>query len=783
MNRAFLYGLAVLVLCCAITTAVMLTRDTADTIAFEPVAGEQHSYRVGNRVTVNVDGREFGHTVATHGIATYRVTNTNDPLRLHADIDLLDIAVDDFPALSSVDLAPRDADAAQMMRDGFDMTWADNGDIDVQPVNQNAMNALPDRFKKLGGNPFKQAVLGPAVPAGIPAREGAQITLDDFQGFEGLTLTVDRLDDKRAWLSVSGAFDELPADSPIIQRMAPPTEKIEISDVNVAARMIVDRERGWLTDMTLVMHLRMAVGDKSATMRSITYAHRYDNALAGGVATPLNDFRRLPSDLLWGGDLLLGQYNGVFIPPPTHEPPPSFEPGDAPQTLRASRRHLALRLDGGNARRLPYGSLELKNAAAFDANGQPLDAKLAFNESQYVTGEDGGWLFDLVALGWDDTDLHDVVEVRAEIGYRRRKPGTPVALALDDQRHELRHGDATAVAEPIADADQAWRVTLSSGGDQLYWLDAITLPEGVSGQGWVRDPDSWLTPADQTMLARTENPHAWTQTLRIEADRPSVDLTLLAADNGDVTQTETVRFIDPTLARRVAPKQTRHLDEPLHSERDLSLDALAPEPDGRGGLQMDLPIGLDSQCGLSAWVDRPDMPVRLWRKIPSADDAPAQPDTKAGMQRWRLTMRRDEHADVGELPLDTVLTCPGRPHWRSVPVDSDTPWRLDLRTLTGRWPQSTGSAANYFDHVQFLDADDRPLRAMLQTAQADDTPGDWAEESQQHGIRDYVDDSGQIRVWGDVARVVMLDFEPLPVKRRWPNAAKRRANADEAPQQ
>lgn len=771
---------ALLVVLIVAAAGVALFKARTPTLTFAPAAGDTHRYHMGNRVTVAVDGRGLEDTVASHGIATYRVTEPGDPLRLHADIDLLNIDINDRPAVSSVDLDPRTADATRVMRDGFDMTWADDGDVAVTAVNQSAMKTLDERFARLGDNPFEQAVLGPGVPAGIPAREGAQISLDSFQGLDGVTLTVDRLAEDRAWLSVSGDVDQLPADSPLIQRMAPPTDDIDVSDVHMAARLVVDRAHGWIHDMTLIVHLRLAVGGKTATMRSITYAHATDHPLAGRVATPLNRFKRLPPSLIWGGDLALGQYNGVITPPLMHEPPQRLEPGDAPQTLWASRRHLALRLEGGNAARLPYASVEFKNATAFDADGQPLDIPLAFNDMQYITGEDNGWMFDLVPLGWDDIDLREVAEVRAEIGYRRDSPGTPVTLALDDQRHELTRGDARAVVEPIADADNAWRITLSSGGDQLYWLDAIALPDGMSGRGWIQDPDSWLTPADQIMLARTENPQAWTQTLRIHADRPELELTLQAADNGEQIQVETLRFVDPLVIRRPAPAQARHLDQPLVSDRDLALDTLAaPTPDGRGGLQMALPVGVDSQCSLGAWVDRSDRPVRLWRKTSPPDDAPAQPD----LQHWQLTLADGAHADVRDLPLETILTCPGTPHWRSVSVASDTPWHLDLYTLTGRWPQATGSAADYFAQVQFLDADDRPLRPMLQTAQADGAPGDWAAESQQHGIRDYVDDSGQIRVWGDVARVVMLDFEPPPVKRRWPNAAKRRANVDKAPQQ
>ena len=779
MNRKrWILGVLVLAVFGAAGMAAALSlRASTPSLVFAPSAGDQHRYRIGNRVNVTIDGRSLDHTATAYGLVRYRVVDTGEPVHLHADIDMLDLQFDYQPVLSSPALDPGDAyttQVAEALGAGFDLRRASDGRMRVTTVDEAAMQTLAKQFDRFGGDPFSQAVLGPAVPPGIPAREGAQAKLDGFQGFDGLTVTVEALDDTHARLSVTGEFDTLAADSPLVQRMAPPTEAIEISDVRVAARMNVDRAHGWIEDMTLVVHLRMAVGERAATMRSITYAHRADNVLAGSTRTPLDGFSMLPIEYVQGSDLRQAQYSGVFAPPPMHEPPARIEPIDNTQILMGARGHLMLYLNDGNTPWLPYGSLELQNATALDANGKPVDRPLAYNRVSYDEADGGGWLFDLVALGWESADMNDIAEVRADIGYRRRETGEPVTLALDDRRHVLEHGDARAVAEPIAGTTHAWRVTLTSGGQRQYWLDPMTLPDGVSGTGWVQDPDTWLTPADQIMLARNEHPGAWHNTLRIEADRPSLELTLLDADNGRITQTETVRFTNPLA---VAPT-TRHIDQPSYLERDLSLARLAPEPDGRGGLQMDLPLGLDGQCGLAAWVARPDRPVRLWRKMPRPDDA----GPPSGRQRWQLTLADGAHADVSELPLDTILTCPGTPVWRRIAVTGDRPWQLDLRTLTGRWPQSTGSAADYFDHVQFLDANDRPLRPRLRGAAAEDTPGDWAEESHQHRVDDYVGDNGVIRIWGEVARVVMLDYEPPVVKKSWPNAAKRRAGNLEEPQ-
>ncbi|MES1924788.1 hypothetical protein T31B1_05655 [Salinisphaera sp. T31B1] len=769
--------MAALVLSVAAGAAVFFNlRESTPSLVFVPSAGDQYRYRVGNRVNVKIDGRSLDHKATAYGLVSYRVVDAGEPLHLHADIDLLDLQFDYRSVLSSLDLdpgAPYTTQVAEALDAGFDLRQARDGRMQITAVNKAAMQELTKQFDRFGGDPFSQAVLGPAVPPGIPAREGARVKLDGFQGFDGLTVTVDALDETSARLSVSGEFDTLAADSPLIQRMAPPTDAIEISDVRVAARMNVDREHGWIEDMTLVIHLRMAVGERAATMRSITYAHRDDHLLAGSTRTPLDGFSMLPIEAVQGSDLMQAQYSGVFAPPPMHEPPPRIEPIDSTQILMSARGHVMMYLNDGDTPWLPYGSLELQNATALDANGKPVDIPLAYNRMNYDDADGGGWLFDLVALGWESPELSNIAEVRADIGYRRRETGEPVTLVLDDRRHVLEHGDARAVAEPIAGETHAWRVTLTSGGQRQYWLDPTTLPDGVHGTGWVQDPDTWLTPADQIMLARTEHPGAWHNTLRIEADRPSLALTLLDAGNGRITQTETVRFTNPLA---VAPT-TRHIDQPPYSERDLSLAQRAPEPDGRGGLQMDLPLGLDGQCGLAAWVARPDRPVRLWRKLPRPDDA--GPPT--GMQRWQLTLADGAHADVSELPLDTILTCPGTPVWRSIAVTGDRPWQLDLRRLTGRWPQSTGSAADYFDHVQFLDANDQPLRPRLRGAAAEDTPGDWAEESRQHSVDDYVGDNGVIRIWGDVARVVMLDYEPPVVKKTWPNAARRRARDLEEP--
>ena len=318
-------------------------------LVFDPAPGESHHYRVGNRVVVDIDGRELDHTVQSHGIVTYRVTNRS-PLHLHAGIDLLDLTVNDQPVLASADLGGRDREVAEALRDGFDVTLADNGQLHMQPVNAAAFDRLSEQFEKLAENPLAHAMLGPAVPPGVVAREGATTTLDDFQGFEGLTLTVDALDDARAWLRVEGQIDTLAADASLIQRLAPPDTPIDVSDLHVSARMTVERKHGWIEDMTLVTRLRMAANDKAATMRSITYAHRRDNLTAGSVTASLDGFARLPNAFTEGSELMLAQYSSAFLPPPMYTPPERFDPPEGAQELSAYPGGVMLYLDGGNAR-------------------------------------------------------------------------------------------------------------------------------------------------------------------------------------------------------------------------------------------------------------------------------------------------------------------------------------------------------------------------------------------------------------------------------------------------
>ncbi len=739
-------------------------------LEFDPALGAQHYYRVGNRVVVDVDGQELDETVTSHGIVNYRVTG-REPLRLHAAIDLLDMAVNDQPTLSSVDMGGRDRELAAAIRDGFDMTLTGNGEMDIRPTNAAAFKRLSRQFDKRAENPFQQALLGPMPPADIPARAGAEITLDNFQGFEGLTLSVDALDSEHAWLRIDGELEELPSDSPLIRNMAPPGQNIDVSDIHVAARMTVEREHGWLTDMTLVLRLRMALGDKAATMRSITYAHRRDNLLAGAVETPLNAFLRLPPDFITASDLMMAQFSPAFLAPPLHATPDRFDAPDSAQALSAYHDGVILYLDGGNAGRLPYGSLELENAIAYDAQGKRLDGTLAFDTMHYQTegeGEGGGgWLINLVPLGWNENDPSRIAEVHADIGFRRRPQGEPVTLKLDDQRRVLEHGDARAVAQPLADRDNAWQVTLSTGGERFYWLDPGALPEGVTGQGLLPEPDSDLTPAEQIMLARNDNPRAWKHSLRIEADQPSLELPLLDTDNGDITQTETVRFVLPGSAPAARPAKTLHIDTPVLDERDISLDAIdAPVATATGGLRMTLPVELAEPCGLSAWPEDQNAPTLLWRRV--------APDSNAGHDHtstdWQLTDVQGNAVDVRERAFETVLTCPGTPVWHRVTIEHDMPWRIDLKRATGRWPNRSLPAAEYFSRVQFLDADGRPLRPRLNRG-SEEPATDWAQEAAAHSVGDYVDDSGQIRIWGDVAQLLALDFQAPSVKRRWPHAA------------
>jgi len=69
-------------------------------------------------------------------------------------------------------------------------------------------------------------------------------------------------------------------------------------------------------------------------------------------------------------------------------------------------------------------------------------------------------------------------------------------------------------------------------------------------------------------------------------------------------------------------------------------------------------------------------------------------------------------------------------------------------------------------HEDMLDFDP----ALDETHHYDEVPGTaWAQQAAAHSVGDYVDDSGRIRIWGNVAQLLTLDYEAPSAKRRWPH--------------
>ena len=141
-----------------------------------------------------------------------------------------------------------------------------------------------------------------------------------------------------------------------------------------------------------------------------------------------------------------------------------------------------------------------------------------------------------------------------------------------------------------------------------------------------------------------------------------------------------------------------------------------------------------------------------------------------GMQSEHAEQKAEEEAEYQAAQAQKQQQQPATPAGAAPAVDDGM--------SRGDTPRAAPPAA-----VDDPDGGGSPHPAVVgNAAAAEDTPGDWAEESHQHRVDDYVGDNGVIRIWGEVARVVMLDYEPPVVKKSWPNAAKRRAGNLEEPQ-
>lgn len=777
LNRKALW-IALLVIIGGFAIAAYTLYSPGGAVRFTPTEGEVRDYAVASRVEIIPEDASRANETSSTGVLRYRVDHVGESTRLRVTPELLEIKRGYQTLFSSSEAEDGNAgEVADMLRDGFDLTIDADGKSDIALVDQDKIDALEIEAPGLTGDAFQTQIVDPTIAASLPAREGAEVRLDAYRGMHDVAVKVTRVTDDSVSLQITGRADTLDNDNPISRQLAGLALDARISDVRLEARVRLDRATGWLESMAAVSHMNIRVGDHSAAVRSLAYAVHREDLATGLYADGLSNLITGPS---FDEDR---EY-----PIPQTQAQAQDESPTAPTELDLDARNPVFMADGHRLGlafevdafdEIPFGSLELTDITLYDDQDQPLNIPLVFDTLDYDSRPDNPGalqIFRLRSLGWNTPALDRVARVEAQLEYTPTDAGEKTKLKLGEQPTQVGEDRVKVTAKPVANEDDSWWVDLYTSGTAYYWPDSTTPQPGLSARTLGTAHDSWLSTTEEIALARVDQPLTWIQHFKVQSDHTPAELALRHAKTSAESRAYRVSFRDFAARysnRDLAPPEKKTLSRPdeqaTPAEGPVAFDDVHTEDADKNRLRLVLPEGLAGACELTA--DAPALAghALVWQPRPSANRYGRRADDEdaPGEQTWELATDDGVRTYFYGIEVQTTLACPGTPRWQRIAIDSDKPWLIDLKAVTGRTPDPQRSAAAFFGSIRFYDADGHALRPMRKDAAPDQRLDDWPTEASEHALDDYMYDDGVIRLWGAADHVMVMQLDGEPRTHSW----------------
>ena len=774
-NKLILVLIAVVAIIAAVAAAIVFS--TPSDIAFDPAKGDTRDYRVGVMTRIHAEADSptgFNDvSVAMQSVMRYRVDAAGPSLKVHVQPRFIDVEDDSgYTMFSSAKPRDRrDTPVVDLMRDGFDLIVnRESGDTRLSAVNRGAWNAFREQAGDSQMNQFEQQMAAPALTRNVPARAGEKITVDAFQGMPALTLTVENVDDDSVTASLTRANDKPTAYTKVGGAHSRASARV----TRVHGRMRLNRDTGWIEALTLVSEQQINNGDKTGRMHTTLTMRAVDNPALGTAGDGLKAF----SNTAFSSQ----RPNGMELPLP-HSPAAAAKR----PMVKAARQPFAnvdasffvdddhalmLTLGHDIARDAHMSVPSLTGLTLRDAEGRVLDIPLVLDSigPDYDQGRISTKVR-LLPMGWQDAKLDRIANVEARFDYVTPVEPEHIELPLADTPTELHEGSARARAVPT---DDGWRLTLTGSAKAFYIYDMSAI-YGKDLSARISDrAHEGLTPSDRTLLERVDRPDAWVQQIRVTGESDRFALALY--NNMPAPSSHQVNFTSRRQRyanRELPPPEIRQLYiAPVPDKPSLDLDA-EPEGADQNRLSLRLPIGVGSACELAADAPAQEGHALVWR--PEDQRASGfgigQPRTGEHPDTERWVLMTDDGVRVYFYGIDvtTTLRCPGQPAWQARELDSDRdkPWLVDIDAVVEGEIDPDMQAARFFDSHRFIDTRGKPVRPMLKHMSADTRLDDWRVEGAKHRVSDYLDESGRIRFWGNIAAVQSLTFSGAPIEKQW----------------
>ncbi|MCS4502606.1 hypothetical protein NYO91_00800 [Arhodomonas aquaeolei] len=759
------------------TTIVELS--APDEIRFSPAVGEQRDYRIDVSAVMREDDSQSSSSdtqaVTVQSVMRYRVDSARPSLTVHLDprfIRAREGRQTFFSSARSGGLFR--GPVRDLITGGFDLTMEPDGETRLTATNHAAWNLITKQLTGTLGRQLEQHMLAPSVPLSLPAREGAQVTLDGFQGMPGLRLTVADIDEDSVFVDITRAEDG----STRVDPLRIMGHNLFIQFTNVSGRMRLERDSGWIQSLTLISDQRIDGFGTALNVHTQLAMNADDDPTTGAWADSLEWFT-------WTSGLA-GVSDGysLFLPQTDGEATdlPLIEPAEAPladagTTFRIDGKDnaLALTIDHGINGNGKLGQLTLQELTLRDADGQALTIPLVLESIGIDYGDDDrqNTVIRLLPLGWADPGLERIASVDATVIYRPAEEPTHTQLPLADEPTEIRDGSVSARAVPVDGQPGHWRILFAGKDNRYYTYDRTRNYAGLSGRLIDQAVDGGLSASDRTLMQRVDEPDRWFQQYAVEGDGDTFGLALFTESTE--SSRHILHFTSRALRfsnRDMPPPETRYLDRSTTpGKAPLNLDDLAVRDADRNQLRLTLPRGIGSACELTASAPPLEGHELVWQpafqRHPDFISETWTPDGET--TDWLLMTDDGVRVFFYGIEVDTRLSCPGQPAWHTEPAPTppDRPWLVDIAAAVDDDVDPETPAALFFRGTRFLDASGRPLRPMPLDASPDAPSTPWSREQMQTTLADYLADDGTIRFWGKVTAVETITFSGEPIERTW----------------
>lgn len=715
-------------------------------VTFRPEPGDSRQYQLHSRVELDLraGGRRQSTSQQVSLLASYQVESVRPHLLLlRADYLRMRSPAGSF---SSSDDA-QSPEWRELLAEGFELEFdQDSGALlDFRGRHREHWQALLKNGGERFASDMRRQLSAPALQR-IPARVGAEVRLQNFQGSEELLLRVKAVDEESLLASLEQQGEETRA----------------------YGYLRLERKTGWLQRLALISEQPVeeyGVRGSSRTQLLILPAGE-DVGMASLDA------------YAWGEPDAEG-----FVFPAWEEQAGELPNGQAgvadvfPSRVgQLDHDEDKIRLEYQHALTSAEGTLVYDDIRALDANGNLLDLRLLGAAGAMSPGWQSGEPLNTSAsylpLGWRNTRqklaaLHEI-RVRADYyPFRHERIELPV--------------DAGGVSR--IEVDGAWveLTPTETSGEYILGLGASARAhfslaiEGLAGaHGWLHaepPPASWLGADDLRLLrAGIGDGAAWHYRVKFAGLVPRVLGVHLLTRETRTPFSQELQFLSAQAAYDrldIPPPVTYYLHadpaEQLEPSAALfDLQTLRLEDVELNRLRLTLTAEQSALCELKV-LDAPSEAGHALVWMP----APAEYGNSGDMQlprsqQWQLRTHDGVRQYFYGVALRSQLSCSGRAVWRQVDLAlGERPWLIDPRRLPGYVEKADMHAATFLRRYRFLDQSGRAL-ALL--------PATFQQQGLDIGIaplREFLTEDGLLRVAGTPVRVEQLHSEGEPLQKSW----------------